>query len=121
MRRKTVRIAQNLQKRGYQPRQRFSFMTNINDDLIPAYLATIYLACPIVPLHSMLSSKDIHNILEKTKPSILFCDANSYNGIYEILKNIQWTMKIFIFGAQIDGLESFENLLIETGEEKNFV
>lgn len=121
MRLRTIRIAQNLLKRGFQPRQRFSFMTTINDDLIPAFVATIYLACPIVPLHSLLSQRDIRNILEKTKPLVLFCDANSYNGIKEILKKLTWNVKVFIFGERIDGLEPFENLLVETGEESNFV
>lgn len=96
-------------------------MSSINDDLIPAFVATIYLACPIVPLHSLLSQRDVLNILEKTKPSALFCDVDSYNGIKEILENITWNMEVFIFGEQTDGLEPFKNLLIETGDESSFV
>lgn len=117
----TIRIAQNLQKRGFESHQPFSFMSNINDHLIPAYLASIYLACPIVPLHSMLSNKEIVNILQKTKPVVLFCDMNSYNALKEILKTLSWDMKVFTFVDHIDDTESFNNLLIETGEENNFM
>lgn len=96
-------------------------MTNINDDLIPAFVATIYLAGTIVPLHSMLSPKEILNILEKTKPPVMFCDADSYSILRGILKSITWNMDVFTFGEQrIEHLEPFKNLLIETDEESNF-
>lgn len=118
---KTVRVAQNLQKRGFQPGDKFSFMAKNSDELLPIFLASICLTCPIVPLHSMLSKDEIISILEKTEPSAIFCDAEAYDVVNEALKELQSNVKVFIFGEAIDDLEPVGDLMIETGEENSFV
>lgn len=120
---KTVRVAQNLQKMGFQSHQKIGFMAKNNDELLPIFLASICLACPIVPLHSMLSKSEIVSIFEKTEPSAVFCDADAYDVVNEALSELQSNLlvKVFIFGETIDDLESVESLMIETGDENSFV
>lgn len=118
---KTVRAAQNLQKMGFQSRQVFGFMAKNSDDLLPIFLASICLACPIVPLHSMLSKEEIVNIFSKTKPSAVFCDASSYDLLIEALKELQTNVKVFIFGDALDDSTAVTDLMIETGDENRFV
>lgn len=95
-------------------------MANDNDHLAPIILASICLTCPIVPLHKMLSTDEICNILTKTKPSAIFCDASTYNQMSEALKEVKLAVRVFAFD-QVDGLEPVDNLLVETGEENNFM
>lgn len=120
MRLETVRIAQNLQKRGFNSHLAFGFMTDNSVHLASVLLASICIACPIVPLHTMLSKSEIIRILEKTKPTAIFCDAFVYNELNEALKSLKWDIKIFTMEGRIGGVDPIENLLIETGNENNF-
>ncbi|XP_037051846.1 uncharacterized protein LOC119085535 [Bradysia coprophila] len=117
----TIRAAQNLLKMGFKPRQKFCFMIYNNDHLIPALVASICLICPIVPLHPMLSKDEIARILIQIQPVALFCEANLYDRIDEVLSEIGIDVKLFIFDEHIANLESVERLMDETGEEETFV
>lgn len=117
---KTIRTAQNLQKRGCQPRQVLCFMVNHADYLTPIVLASMCLACPINAMHPLLSKREISQVLEKTKPSILFCAVDEYKRIDEVLQELKMNVKVFILDGRIDGLESVEELFVETGTEKSF-
>lgn len=116
----TVRAAQNLQKRGYA-RDVFGFMADDTDHLVSIILASFCLACPIAPLHPMLSKKEIINVLTKVKPSVMFCNASVYKQLSEAIDELTFTVKVFTIGETIEGVEPIENLLTETGEEKSFV
>lgn len=118
----TIRAAQNLQKRGFQSRQVFSFM-NIqpSEHIASIVLASFCLACPIAPLHSLMSKEEMISILAKTKPSVMFCDESAYEETSQILKELNFDVKFFIFGRPIDDLETVESLFVETGNESNFV
>lgn len=119
---KAIRAAQNLQAIGFRPHQKFCFMTIHNENLLPVVLASIGLACPIVPLYPLLSTDEIVRILTKIKPSIVFCDANLYNQLNDALNKLQFTLKVFLLDdVHFDGLESVVNLFHETGKEDSFV
>lgn len=79
------------------------------------------MACPIVPFHPILSHDEIVRILEKTKPEMLFCDVSSFDDIKQIISELKWKIKVFTFDMHTDGTESVSNLLLETGDECNFV
>lgn len=117
---KTVRVAQNLQKREFGPSQVFVFMAENTDYLAPAVFASFCLACPISPLHPMLSKDEISHNLKKTKPSVVFCDVSSYNKMEEALKDAELHAKIFTFGGKSGISEPVENLFTETGVEDDF-
>lgn len=121
VRMKTIRAAQNLLKRGYKPRQVFGFMAQNSDNLLPIFLSAICLGCPVVPLNTSLTKDEIVRIFSKTKPTLLFCDAKSCAQMNEALRELNWNLEIFTLDEQIVNCESVESLLIETGEEDNFV
>lgn len=122
LRMKTIRAAQNLQKMGFEARQKFSFMSNNCDELLPIFLAATCLACPIVPFYGSLSTKEIAIILRKTKPNVLFCDTSAYQeSIKHILNELDWNMKVFTFGGPTGDTEPVSKLLSETGDEDDFV
>lgn len=117
----TIRAAQNLQKMGFGPRQTFSFIGNRGDEMVPVFLASLCMACTLVPLYHTLSLKEIANILRKTKPAAMFCDASAYCSIKKIANELEWNMKVFTFDGAFDDAEPVSNLFIETGDEENFV
>lgn len=118
-----IRAAQNLQKRGFKPRQKFCLMTEINDHLLSILLASIGLACPFVPLSPILSKDEIVRILAKIKPTVIFCDveAELYDLLKEALNELRLDIKVFTFKQHTDDVEFVESLFQETGEENTFV
>lgn len=91
------------------------------DELVPIFLASICLACPIVPFFGSLSTKEIVNILKETKPTVMFCDVDAYQkSIKQILNELEWKMKVFTFEDRIDDTDPVANLLLETGDEDDF-
>lgn len=117
----TIRAAQNLQNRGFKSHEIFCFLASNTDHVLPVFLASIALACPTAAIHSMLSKSEMVRILTKIKPKVAFCESSSYDGLKTALDELQMKIKIFTFGEHIDGVESVENLFIETGEENQFV
>lgn len=118
---KAIRTAQNLQKRGFKPRQKFCFLIENHDDLVALVLASIGLACPIVPLCPILSKDEISRILAKIQPPLIFCDAKLYDLLKEVLNELRLNVKVFTFEQYMDDVESIESLFEETGEENSFV
>lgn len=118
---KATRVAQNLRKRGYESRTLFCFVAANTDDLVAIYLAAIGLACTTVPLHSLLTKDEMVPILKKIQAPVIFCDDSSYDQLNEALIEAQLSPYIFVIGEPIAGVESAQNLFIETGDECNFM
>lgn len=122
LRLRSIRVAQSLLKNDHiQPRQTIGFLAKNCDDLLSTFFAAIYLACPILPFHPSLSTDEIVRILNKTKPKVLFCDPAAFDNCEEIIKKITWKMKVFTFDEDLDGMGPVSNLLLETGDESDFV
>lgn len=121
LRLETIRAAQNLEKRGYQSRQMFGFLAGDSAYLASIIMAFICSACPIAPVHPMLTKEELKRILAKIKPIVIFCDAESYGQLDEVLEGLKPNVKVFTFGETILGLESVDNLFIETSDENNFL
>lgn len=122
MRLKATRAAQNLQKRGLKQHELYGIIASNTDDLLPIFLTSIGLGCPHLPLRPLLTKDEMARILKKTKPTVIFCDLSTYDKLCEALDELQLNPKLFLCGGgHIDGVESVENLFIETGEESSFV
>lgn len=118
---RTVRAAQNLQKRGYQPKEIFGFVAKNSHHLAPIVFASFCLGCPINTLDPSFGKVEILHMLNITKPRLMFCDAESYSLVSECLKELKNEAKVFTFGGQTGNSETVESLFIETGAENSFV
>lgn len=121
MRMETIRAAQNLHKRGFKSRDTFGFLADHSDHLVSILMASMCMACPIAPLHPMLTKDEIVNFFLATKPSVIFCDLNACDQLDKALKELPFNVQVFTFGGQVDGHEPVDNLFVETGEENGFV
>lgn len=120
MRLKAIRAAQNLLNRGFKPRQKFCFFTFECDYVLTIILAAFGLACPIVPLCPILSKEELVRILTKLQPPVIFCDSEFYTLLNDVLNELRFDIKVFIFEDHVDGVEHVDSLFVETGEENTF-
>lgn len=121
---KTIRAAQNLQKRGDATKQVFSFVANNSQYLTPMVFASMCLGCPIGWIDTMDASfgkAELIHMLKTTKPRLIFCDIEVYDATKESLDELGNNAQIFTFGGCKGGSEPVENLFEETGNEDEFM
>lgn len=117
----SVRIAQNLLKQGIEPRDVIGFIADYSEHLVPLMVASICLACPMAPLYVLQSEEDIVRFFRKIKPTAVFCEVSACDQLKKALEELSFSIKVFTLSGQVDGFESVESLLVETGEEDHFV
>lgn len=117
---KTIRAAQNLQKRGYEPKQVFGLMAKNSHHVAPIVFASICIGCPINTLDPTFGKTELIYMLKTTKPALMFCDVEVYDLVAECLAELKNDAKIVTFGGSTDGADSVENLLAETNTEIEF-
>lgn len=117
---KTIRAAQNLQKRGFALKQVVGIISGNVAALAPIIFASVCLGCPINSMPTMWK-RYIITMLQKTQPKVLFCEVDVYDLIIECLNEVGNTAKVFTFNGQRGDSEPAENLFVETGIENDFV
>lgn len=118
----TIRIAQNLQKRGYTtPKQVFGIVANNVPHLAAVVFASFCLGCPVNATHAATEKANMLYTFQITQPSVLFCEVGVYDLVKECVDEIGLNMKIFTFNGVKGDSEPVENLLQTTQDEDDFL
>lgn len=118
----TIRVAQNLQKRGYcTSRQTVGIMAGNLAHLAAVVVGCISLGCPVNTVYPTADKALFIYTVQITQPSIMFCDINSYDFVKECFEEIGQSVKIFTFGGVRGESESVECLLQQTHNEDDFL
>lgn len=121
IRMKAIRAAQNIQSRGFKPKEIFGIMAKNSHHVAPVYFASIAVGSPIVSFDPSFGKTEIIHMLTVTKPVLMFCDATCYDLLSDCLKELGNKAKIFTFGGQKGQSEAVENLFEETHKEHAFM
>lgn len=118
---KTIRAAQNLQKRSLlKPKQVVGIIAGNVADLAPIVFALTCLGCPISSMPTMWK-RYIIGMLQKTEPTLIFCEAKLYDMVKESLIEVGNEAKVFTFNGTKGDSETVESLFEETGNENDFM
>lgn len=118
----TIRIAQNLQKRGYTaPNQVFGIVANNVPHLAAVVFASFCLGCPINATHAASEKANMLYAFRITQPSVIFCEISVYDLVKECFDEIGLNVKIFTFNGVKGDSEAVENLLQITDNEDEFM
>ncbi len=118
---KTVRAAQNLQKRGYKSHGVYSFIVGNTDDLAPVLFATFCNGCAVNGLDPSFKKIELIHMLGMVQPDLVFCGIEVYELVTECLKDLKNSAKIFTFGGCKGDSEAVEVLFNETETEQLFM
>lgn len=66
-------------------------------------------------------SDGICDIFQRVRPSFVFCDSDIVESIKDIIRDIGLNVKIFTVNETVDGFDSIDVLMKETGNEDSFV
>lgn len=120
MRVKTIRVAQNLQQRGYKQGDIVGIMSGNVHHLAPVVFASICMGCPISTVDTRKESGSISRMFETTEPNVVFCEVKVYDMMVKCLAELGNDAKIFTFNGSKGNSEPVENLFVETGIESEF-
>ena len=121
IRQKTIRAAQNLQKRGYESKQVFALMAKNSHHVAPIVFGSISIGCPVNTLDTSFKQAELNHMLTTIKPVIMFCDVDVYDLVKECLVELKNDAKIFTFGGSKGEAEPVENLFSESPNEEYFM
>lgn len=117
---KAIRAAQNLQTRGYQPKQVVGIIARNSHHVAPVYFASLAIGCPVNAFDPSFGKAEIIHMLSTIKPVLMFSDVACYDLLAECLTDLRNDAKIFTFGGQRGQSEPVENLFQETHNESKF-
>lgn len=118
---RTIRAAQNLQKRGFDSKQVFGLMAKNSEHVSSIVFASISIGCAVNTLDPSFGKTELIHMLKTTKPVLMFCDIEAYLLVQECLTELGNNAKIFTLGGSKGDSEPIENLFAETHVENDFV
>lgn len=118
---KTIQAAENLQERGYEPKQIFGLLARNSHHVASIVFGSISIGCSVNTLDPTFGKIELMHMLNTTKPSLMFCDIEGYDLLKECLTELENDAKIFTFGGSKDDSEPVEVLFTETGTENYFL
>lgn len=92
-------------------------------ELLVVVFASIALGCPVNGLDPSFGRTELLHMLKTTKPTLICCDVQCYDLVYESLKELdsEARQSIFTFGGSKGDSEPVENLFAETHTEHQFL
>lgn len=118
----SIRVAQNLQQRGYGlSRQTFGIIAGNESLLAAVVLGSVFLACPINTMYPTVDKEFMMYTFRITQPSVIFCDVNAYDLVKKSFEGIGKSVKIFTFNGVRGDAAAVESLLLETHNEEEFM
>lgn len=122
MRLKTIRIAQNLQRRGFNTKCTIATVAANVPHLAPVVYGALCLGCPVVSMYTAMERHCVLRMFKIAEPSIIFCEVKVYDLLVECLAEVGISnVKIFTFDGIKGDSEAVDNLLEVTGNESDFV
>ncbi|XP_031623989.1 probable 4-coumarate--CoA ligase 1 [Contarinia nasturtii] len=118
---KTIRAAQNLQKRGYKSKNVVGIIAKNSHHLAPIVFASLAIGSAVNTLDTSFKKAELLHMLKTTKPVVIFCDVEVYDLVKECFAELKNDSKIFTFGGNKGDSEQVENLFEETHNEDDFV
>lgn len=121
LRERTISASLNLKARGYGEKHVFTIVAKNSEHLAPIVYASFCIGCPINPLATSFGKNEIKHMLNITKPSLVFCDAESHDKVLQCLQEVANDAKIITFNGKVGDSEQVEDLFVKTGAEFTFV
>lgn len=118
---KAIRAALNLKRLGYKTNNIFGFIARNSANVASIVFASLFNGCPLNTLDPNFGKIDLIDLLNITKPCLMFCDLNLYDLVAECLKELELKSCIFTFDGQTGDSKSVDSLFTEIGSENHFL
>lgn len=96
-------------------------MAKNSHNVAPILFASWFLGCPINAMDVSFGVKETVHMMSITQPRVIFCDASFYEKVRESVNELGLEAEIITIGGQCGDSEPLENLMVENGDESNFM
>uniref|UniRef100_A0A1I8JUU2 AMP dependent ligase n=1 Tax=Anopheles funestus TaxID=62324 RepID=A0A1I8JUU2_ANOFN len=122
---KLIRFAQNLTAIGVCKGDMVALANANSENFAPLACALLTIGVPFNPLAPSFNEDDMANMLQITKPKLVFCDADNYEVVRKALQRVvtngDQLPSIYVFECSRSDVKHAEDLLKETGQENAFM
>ncbi|XP_055617262.1 uncharacterized protein LOC129762763 [Toxorhynchites rutilus septentrionalis] len=120
---RTIRLAQNLQKRGLccDGDNMFAMAVRNGEHAAPVLFSCFALGIPVLALDPTFLRDDLSYMLEIVRPKVVFCDSETLAEMLVACEMVSLTPKIIVLGDKVEGFEHVDDLLLPTGNEEVFI
>jgi 4-coumarate--CoA ligase len=95
-------------------------MASNSENLAPVVFACFTLGLPINPLAPILTESDVIQMYSKTKPKLIFCDANIIEKMKIAVEKMKIESEIYTLMAKVDGFEFVDDFIAVDFNENDF-
>lgn len=108
---KTVKMASYLDANGYKQGQVIGFITKNSENLAPVVFASFALGLPVHVLAPIMNEKEIVSNYSKTKPKIIFCDADVVTTVQAAVNKMCHSPGIYTLINKVGGYKFVDDIL----------
>lgn len=120
LRMKIIRFAKNLKLVGIQENDVVGIICSNSPNLMAYVNGIMQLGAIVNPMFVGHSSDDLINMFKQTEPKLIICDAEIYERVKEVMKELQSDSPIYTTLTQISGVPFVDELFQETGNEVDY-
>lgn len=120
MRLRTMKIATHLMNSGFKQGDVAGVIASNTENLAPTVFACFTLGMPINFLAPTNSVPEAANMYIKTKPKIIFCDANIMETVTTAIEKMTAKPVVYTLIHKVEGYEFVDDLLARDFSENKF-
>ncbi|XP_055691789.1 luciferin 4-monooxygenase-like isoform X2 [Lutzomyia longipalpis] len=114
---KAKNIAGGLRRRGCKVGDVVGFVAGNGHNLVPTLIACFLLEAPVNAMDIKQNEDEIYAIFIITKPKFIFCDDKRLEDVKNVVKRMETSPTIIVFGANNSDYINIENLMKEGDSE----
>lgn len=120
MRLRTTKIASHLTSSGFKQGDIVGIMASNSENLAPLMFACFTLGLPVNTLAPIMTENDIVHMYSKTKPKVVFCDANIVETVQKACDEMSLKSVIYTLGDKIGDYGFVDEFLLSDYDETEF-
>lgn len=120
MRQRTLKIAFHLGRSGIKQGDVVGVMATNSENLAPVVFACLALGLPLNFLAPVMVESDIVQMYSKTKPKLIFCDADILSTVQGAVNLMSFEATIYTFVEKVEGFSFVDDLMAVDFDEKSF-
>ncbi|XP_058443734.1 uncharacterized protein LOC131425681 [Malaya genurostris] len=120
MRLRSVRVAQNLASIGYETGDVMTIISRNNQNLAPVVFGCFMLGLSINSLDPKFHRDDFAHMFATVKPKVVTCEGDLIEEVKAACEMANIEPNLIVFGPRVNGYTRVDDLLVETGLERQY-
>lgn len=108
---KSIKIVKFLSSLGLQQHEVVGFIGKNSENQLPIVIACFTLGLPINPLATIMIEAEIIFMYLKTRPKVIFCDANLIENVKSAVEKMKLDCKIFTLINRVKGFQFIDDVI----------